>query len=855
MSEIRPHLPNTIADQIGHFTGRTWLLPELLDWLEGDGQRLFLLTGGPGTGKSMIMAWLAGFGPLPAEEKAHQQLEQLRSQVKAVHFCVANSGSTDPKDLVREMAGHLTRGVPVFGQALAVTLGDQVQITAEQRVDHVASGASVTGISIANLDLRGLSEELSFNRILRDPLKRLYADGYKEPLLLLVDSLDEALTYTGSTNLVQLMSKLTDIPPQVRLLATTRPDPRVTKYFRDARSLDLIADAPPDEDDVRVYVLNRLARTEGLDAVVESGLAGRIPTAARGIFLYAAKVLDELIPRLVQDPGLDLDALELPDGLSGLYHNFLNRELGRDEDRWGKIIRPVLGLIAVAQGDGLSRAQLAGISGVEVEQALRICRQYLAGELPYGPFHVFHKSFSDFLLEDEDNVDYHIDVAEMNLRIVQSYVDRYPAPQPWENCDDYGLRYLVDHLFEALRYISERGRSDKHKVARDLLRGLSSDDRFLLAKARRLGLAEAIKDLRKLRKLATESKLRMRRMSNELGLMIRFLDDFRKLPQARESGSRLLEALIEEAETVNDQQLAIWFDNWFDNIKNNMTQLRVEEIVHAPSQAVFDTFAGREASLFWIDPGVSSQPTSIQANGMQVGDNIEGWQVVAVESGRMVMLENPQIGSYKYLRVKQSSDTTAHLLYATFAPLTPRSAWMLSLLIFHNEIISKIAQVISPGYTFILQVVRPLVQKTLTGSEFGHKTQMHEELRRIGRLTESRMQRDTDLQKALMRDYTKCASQVYWTNLCSIMGFSAIWLLATSVEISLEPAVLLFLLFLSLYLGAYVFNLVCLRQAERVEKCFEVVMPGAISLRSSKRRSLIYLPLFFLLFALLVLFT
>ena len=61
-----PELPKTIADNIKYFTGRTWLLPILLKWFEKSDQRMFILTGGPGTGKSMIMAWLAGRGPSPA---------------------------------------------------------------------------------------------------------------------------------------------------------------------------------------------------------------------------------------------------------------------------------------------------------------------------------------------------------------------------------------------------------------------------------------------------------------------------------------------------------------------------------------------------------------------------------------------------------------------------------------------------------------------------------------------------------------------------------------------------------------------------------------------------------------------
>jgi len=85
-------LPKPIEANIKHFTGRTWLLPSLVEWFEKSDERMFILTGGPGTGKSMIMAWLAGHGPMPMQAEARQQLERLRALVKAVHFCVAASG-------------------------------------------------------------------------------------------------------------------------------------------------------------------------------------------------------------------------------------------------------------------------------------------------------------------------------------------------------------------------------------------------------------------------------------------------------------------------------------------------------------------------------------------------------------------------------------------------------------------------------------------------------------------------------------------------------------------------------------------------------------------------------------------
>ena len=104
-----PELPKPIADNIEHFTGRTWLFPTLLDWFEKSDERMFILTGGPGTGKSMIMAWLSGAGPSPTDTTAQRQLEKIRSHVKATHFCIAASGTTAPKAFAQPSAqeGHV----------------------------------------------------------------------------------------------------------------------------------------------------------------------------------------------------------------------------------------------------------------------------------------------------------------------------------------------------------------------------------------------------------------------------------------------------------------------------------------------------------------------------------------------------------------------------------------------------------------------------------------------------------------------------------------------------------------------------------------------------------------------------
>jgi hypothetical protein len=74
-----PEIPKTIAANIKHFTGRTYLLPILLRWLSQTENRSFILTAEPGVGKGMVMAWLAGDGPVPEDAESCGHLEQIHS--------------------------------------------------------------------------------------------------------------------------------------------------------------------------------------------------------------------------------------------------------------------------------------------------------------------------------------------------------------------------------------------------------------------------------------------------------------------------------------------------------------------------------------------------------------------------------------------------------------------------------------------------------------------------------------------------------------------------------------------------------------------------------------------------------
>jgi energy-coupling factor transporter ATP-binding protein EcfA2 len=102
-----------IADRAVGFSGRKWVLDQIVRWLSNEQRRFLIITGEPGCGKSAVAAWLAGAGgPSPAMDRA---LERLRGNWSAVHFCVAEDkkGSIDPiaftQSVVRQLADRYSQ--------------------------------------------------------------------------------------------------------------------------------------------------------------------------------------------------------------------------------------------------------------------------------------------------------------------------------------------------------------------------------------------------------------------------------------------------------------------------------------------------------------------------------------------------------------------------------------------------------------------------------------------------------------------------------------------------------------------------------------------------------------------------
>jgi len=267
-----------IDDRTKDFTGREWVFIEIDHWLaSGDAPRAFLLTGSPGSGKTAVVARLVqmSLGEVASDPYPHVGLDLLAY----FHFCQANSDATlNPLRFIEGLSSTLANRYAVFREALLKTGDRDITINATQSVTTAAGGSQVQNVVINELRIGALSARSAFDRVVRGPLEVLYASGFDQPVVVPVDSLDEALTFPGDENLVTLLRSASDLPHLVRFVLTSRPDKRVTAALGE-RTLDLIDDAPADVDDVRTYAETRWRAPADL---IRKDFAQRVAKASQG---------------------------------------------------------------------------------------------------------------------------------------------------------------------------------------------------------------------------------------------------------------------------------------------------------------------------------------------------------------------------------------------------------------------------------------------------------------------------------------------------------------------------------------------------------------------------------------------
>lgn len=436
------------------FTGRSWLFEIISDWLDSP-KRTMAIVGSPGSGKSAIAVQAAS----SSAGQASAPYDSLpKGWLAATHFCDAYRSETlDPALFVRSVIRQFSVGIPGFADAVrsaAIDItGTPVHVTATVTAGTVYPAATVVG---AEVELRGYTPGEVASRVLGEALRSL--DLAVRPVIL-VDGIDEAVAFPTDMTITDLLTGPTfqDLP--VRLLITSRPAGFM--FLPGTLIVDLDAEVAQGNADVQQYVRQRLmsAAPQNQLNVLSSSLA----LASGGNFLYAHHVVGTLLDRDREGARPDTWAAPpLPVDLAEVYEGFRRRAIaitGSEERKrhWRTVLRPILSLLAVAQGDGLTRPQLQVISGLDgdaVNDALEDLSQFLQFGDSAAPIHVFHNSFREYLttglaqgLPTIDANAAHAKITTAALR--QAGTQAGPSGSGWEHADAYTKLYLASHARRA----------------------------------------------------------------------------------------------------------------------------------------------------------------------------------------------------------------------------------------------------------------------------------------------------------------------------------------------------------------------------------------------------------------------
>jgi hypothetical protein len=459
------------------FTGRQWVFDAVEEWVSKGSERFLIVTGEPGIGKSAIMARLA----------------QTRDDVVAYHFCIAGRNSTiTPNTVLRSIAAQLSRTVPEYGTALINSLKpEKLSIHVDIQAAKV-DGGDITGVIIKHLYAADPEESLDI--LLRSPLCNV---SETSPLIILIDSLDEAVTYQGRVNLASLLARIDDIPPWIKFICSSRPERRVLRYFDKLQPFILDAESENNLHDVGQYIAARVQRPAMQKSIKDTGMEKELSLEkllARqcGNFLYIKILLDDIEAGRQSLANIS----DLPKSLDDIYHQFLSRFTFSE---WKNQYQPLFRIFAAAQAP-VTEEHLAWFTGIgksDIRMRLGVLMQFLSlreieqGQILYA---LYHQSLRDYLIDGGRNDDFWCPPEEGHLQIAQHFL-RVSGGNDWQGIDDYGLKFLPLHLsscgelecfekvatsYNYLRaFIVRFGISDLLSLLQDVLARISADTDIL----------------------------------------------------------------------------------------------------------------------------------------------------------------------------------------------------------------------------------------------------------------------------------------------------------------------------------------------------------------------------------------
>ena len=259
---------------------RQWLFDELSTWFsdEHSNSNVMILTAGPGVGKSVFAAEVCN---IYAEH----------GKLAACHFCQYNKSRdySDPRKIIESLASSMCDNIAGF----KIKLDDQLQRSHSRET---------------------LSD--AFRVLLNDPLHAL---GEREPMLLVIDALDESAVGGKSAFLELISDEFPNLPQWIKILITSRPELPLKEKLQHLKPVHVIPHDTNNTADLLKYLQNSLSPICNDDAVLKS-----LAWKCEGSFLYAYYTQLELKETTKQLTTENISEL-VPKGIGGFYQKQFQR--------------------------------------------------------------------------------------------------------------------------------------------------------------------------------------------------------------------------------------------------------------------------------------------------------------------------------------------------------------------------------------------------------------------------------------------------------------------------------------------------------------------------------------------------
>lgn len=375
------------TEDVWDFTGRHAALGDITTWLDPRrvGERLCVVTGDPGSGKSSLLGMVA----VLTDDHRHESVP--RTGLPAL---LPRPGDVD----VRINASHLST---------------------RQLLDALSAAAGCAADSLGALTA--------------------HLQTRTRPLVVLVDSLDEALTPHEAVD--ELFLPLTDPERrlQLRLLIGARPH-IAARLAAVGPRIDLDSERYGDPDAVRAYTRKLLCADGSVLKAAVPRLVDEIAeavAAAAGRSFLVARITARTIAREPRPP--DPHDPRWRDGLPRLPGEAMERDLVQRLGPLAARARDLLLPLAYAQGAGLPWAGIwprlaTALTGTQYSDEHIVWLRQAAGsyvvesvESGGSVYRVYHRALIEYLREGRDPAAIQRTVTEVLRDIQHPYVRRYLA--------------------------------------------------------------------------------------------------------------------------------------------------------------------------------------------------------------------------------------------------------------------------------------------------------------------------------------------------------------------------------------------------------------------------------------------